>query len=99
MIQMITALKPRQGRERCPALDRAEEIRLQSQPCHDLRGFGQLAQPVFRHPSASRGIPCGTRACVPVLPGSPWPRDGGHGGGPPAPIPNADGLLEVALGR
>lgn len=48
------------------ALDGAEEIRSQFQPCHDLCGFGQLAQSGFRHPSASQGSPCGTAAqgCV-----------------------------------
>lgn len=34
-------------------LDRAEEIRSRLQPCHDLCGFGQLAQSMFQHPSAS----------------------------------------------
>lgn len=56
------------------ALDRAEEIRLQLQPCRDLRGFGQLAQPVFRQPSASHpsGRPLQHRIleeCVPEPPG------------------------------
>lgn len=76
-------------------LDRAEEIRSQLQPCHDLRGFGQLAQSVFQHPSASvRAAPVTLlpRGVCPGAHGGAWPWDRGM-----ALLPGADGARAAVL--